>query len=154
MSEQQQASTNHKIVVGVDGSASAQAALVWAVRQAKLTGATVEAVIAWHYPTAFGGTPYAPIGVMETDFAGMAGRVLSTAVSEAVDPAGPVQVSSTVRKGNTAHILLDAADGAELLVVGSRGHSGFAEALIGSVSQNCVHHAKCPVVIIRGPKLP
>lgn len=47
-------------------------------------------------------------------------------------------------------MLLDAATGADLLVVGSRGHGGFAEALLGSVSQHCVHHASCPVVVIRG----
>jgi len=66
-----------------------------------------------------------------------------------VDPDGPVKVSSVVREGNSARVLLDAADGAELLVVGSQGHGGFTEALLGSVSQACVHHARCPVVIIR-----
>jgi len=154
MSAQQQQPANHRIVVGVDGSASSKAALAWAIQQAMLTGATVEAVIGWHYPTAYGGVPFAPIGVMDTDFAGMAARVLGKAISDTVDPASPVKVSSTVREGNAAQILLDVADGAELLVVGSRGHGGFTEALIGSVSQNCVHHAKCPVVIIRGPKGP
>ena len=72
-------------------------------------------------------------------------------MSGTVDVASPVKVSSTVREGNPAKILLEAADGADLLVVGSRGHGGFAEALLGSVSQHCVHHAPCPVVIIRGP---
>jgi nucleotide-binding universal stress UspA family protein len=47
-------------------------------------------------------------------------------------------------------MLLDTAEGADLLVVGSRGHGGFAEALLGSVSQHRVHHASCPVVVIRG----
>jgi nucleotide-binding universal stress UspA family protein len=54
-----------------------------------------------------------------------------------------------VTEGNPAQVLLDAARGADLLVVGSRGHGGFAEALLGSVSQHCVHHARCPVVVIR-----
>ena len=53
-------------------------------------------------------------------------------------------------EGNAAQVLLDASDGADLLVVGSRGHGGFTEALLGSVSQHCVHHAHCPVVVIRG----
>jgi nucleotide-binding universal stress UspA family protein len=153
MSEQQQPSTNHRIVVGVDGSKSSKAALAWAVQQAMLTGGTVKAVIAWHYPVAFAGVPYSSIGsVMETDFAGTAARVLTGAISDTVDPANQAKVSSTVREGNPAQILLDAADGAELLVVGSRGHGGFSEALIGSVSQNCVHHSTCPVVVIRGSK--
>ena len=151
MSEQQQPSTNHKIVVGVDGSASAQAALAWAVQQAELTGATVEAVIAWHYPIAFAGAPFAAIGSqMDVDFAGAAAQMLSAAISETADPTGSVKVSSTVREGNAAQVLIDAAEGADLLVVGSRGHGGFTEALLGSVSQHCVHHARCPVVIVRG----
>jgi nucleotide-binding universal stress UspA family protein len=56
---------------------------------------------------------------------------------------------ATVRQGNAAQVLLDDAKGAELLVVGSRGHGGFTEALLGSVGQHCVHHATCPVVVIR-----
>jgi nucleotide-binding universal stress UspA family protein len=146
-------SENHRIVAGVDGSESSKAALAWAVQQAGLTGANVEAVIAWHYPIAFAGAPFAPIGsLMDTDFAGTAARVLSLAISEIADPAGPVKISSTVREGNPGQILLEAADGADLLVVGSRRHGGFAEALLRSVSQHCVHHAECPVVIIRGPR--
>ena len=47
-------------------------------------------------------------------------------------------------------MLVDAAEGADLLVVASRGHGGLAEALLGSVGQYCVHHAPCPVVIMRG----
>jgi nucleotide-binding universal stress UspA family protein len=59
-------------------------------------------------------------------------------------------VRARVVEGNAAQVLLDASDGADLLVVGSRGHGGFTEALLGSVSQHCVHHARCPVVVIRG----
>jgi nucleotide-binding universal stress UspA family protein len=150
MSAGQQRLPGHRIVVGVDGTGAAQEALAWAVQQAELTGATVEAVIAWHYPVACGGGPFAPVAVLDTDFAGTAGRVLANAISAAADPAGPVKVSSTVREGDAAQVLIDAAEGADLLVVGSRGHGGFAEALLGSVSQHCVHHARCPVVIIPG----
>ena len=139
-----------RIVVGVDGSPASKAALAWAVEQAGLTGASVEAVIAWHYPIMVAGMPYAPIAMVESaDFGEFATKVLSHAIAEMVDPDGPVKVSSVVREGNSARVLLDAADGAELLVVGSRGHGGFTEALLGSVSQACVHHARCPVVIIR-----
>ncbi len=141
-----------RIVVGVDGSPSSKAALIWAVRQAELTGATVEAVIAWHYPVMVGGIPFAPVGVPDDgDYGNFAGRVLADAIRETVDPDGPVKVSSTVRAGNAAQILVDASGGADLLVIGSRGHGGFTEALLGSVSQACVHHARCPVVIIREP---
>lgn len=139
-----------RIVVGVDGSPSSKAALAWAVEQAELTSASVEAVIAWHYPVMVGGLPFAPIGVLEgADYGDFATQVLSGAIAATVEPDGPVKVSSVVREGNAAQVLLEAARGAELLVVGSRGHGGFTEALLGSVSQACVHHARCPVVIIR-----
>jgi len=62
----------------------------------------------------------------------------------------PVTVSPAVRNGSAAQVLLDAADNADQLVVGSRGHGGFDEALLGSISQHRVHHAPCPVVMIRG----
>jgi len=138
-----------RIVVGVDGSPSSKSALTWAVRQAERTGGTVEAVIAWHYPVVLG-TPFGPASVLpETDFREVAAQVLSQAISEVVGPAAPVKVSSMVREGHAAEVLLAAAKGADLLVVGSRGHTGLTEALLGSVSQHCVHHAQCPIVIIR-----
>jgi nucleotide-binding universal stress UspA family protein len=139
-----------RIVVGVDGSASSKAALRWAITQAELTGASVEAITGWHYPVTVG-SAWAPVaGLADTDFEQIAVRLLSQAVAEVTDPASKVDVSTTVRQGNAAQVLLDASKDADLLVVGSRGHGGFAEALLGSVSQHCVHHATCPVVIIRG----
>lgn len=51
--------------------------------------------------------------------------------------------------GHPAWVLLAAAEHADLLVVGNRGHGGFTEALLGSVGQYCVHRAKCPVVVVR-----
>jgi nucleotide-binding universal stress UspA family protein len=142
-----------RIVVGVDGSESSKAALAWAISQAELIDATVEAVIAWEYPISFAGVGYAPIGsVMDVDFAETAERVLGEAISETVDPDSKIKVSATAREGNAARILLEAAKGADLLVVGSRGHGSFTEALLGSVSQHCVHHARCPVVVVRGRK--
>jgi nucleotide-binding universal stress UspA family protein len=143
--------TQSRIVVGVDGSEPSREALRWAVRQAGLTGATVEAVIAWHFfPYIAAGYAWAPLAAMEVaTFAETAQKVVTDAVSSAVDPASTVPVTTKVAEGNSAQALLDAASGAELLVVGSRGHGGFTEALLGSVSQHCVHHAPCPVVIIR-----
>jgi len=138
-----------RIVVGIDGSPSSKAALAWAVRQAERTGGTIEAVTAWHHPIVLA-APFGPACVLpETDFAEVAAHVLSQVVSETVDQAGPVKVSSMVREGKPDEVLLEAAQGADLLVVGSRGHAGLTEALLGSVSQHCVHHAQCPVVIVR-----
>ena len=140
-----------RIVVGVDGSGSSKAALRWAIQQAKLTGASVDAMIAWHYPASAGGYGWAPIGMGTAfDFRENAEKVLVGAIGTACDPGSGVPVRARVVEGNAAQVLLDAADGADLLVVGSRGHGGFTEALLGSVSQHCVHHARCPVVVIRG----
>jgi nucleotide-binding universal stress UspA family protein len=133
----------HRIVVGVDGSASSKAALGWAIRQAKLTGAVVDAVIAWRYPGAYGYP--GPVGD-DTDYSELAAKVVTDTIAEV---AGPAEIRPKVVEGNPAAVLLAASAGAELLVVGSRGHGGFVEALLGSVSQHCVHHAACPVVIIR-----
>ena len=140
----------HRIVAGVDGSPSSMSALRWAVRQAALTGAAVDAVIAWHYPVAVGGYGWAPTGVGDFDFEEDAEKVLADAIGTASDPGSGVPVHARVAEGNPAQVLIDASDGADLLVVGSRGHGGFTEALLGSVSQHCVHHAHCPVVVIRG----
>ena len=140
-----------RIVAGVDGSDSSLSALRWAVRQAGLTGAAVDAVAAWHYPVAAGGFGYVPMGTGEDyDFKEITEKALADAISSTVDPGSGVRVRGHVIEGNAAQVLLDASDGADLLVLGSRGHGGFAEALLGSVSQHCVHHARCPVLVIRG----
>ena len=143
--------TGRRIVAGTDGSPSSMSALRWAIRQAALTGAAVDAVMAWCYPAAAGGYGWAPTGMEGSfDFRENAEKVLADAIGTACDPGSEVPVRARVLEGNPAQVLLDAADGADLLVVGSRGHGGFAEALLGSVSQHCVHHAHCPVVVIRG----
>jgi nucleotide-binding universal stress UspA family protein len=143
--------TGARIVAGVDGSPSSIGALRWATRQAELTGATVDAVIAWHYPVATGGYGFAPTGMATSfDFKENAEKVLAEAVSAAAGPGSIVPVRPRVVEGDPARVLLDASDGADLLVVGSRGHGGFTEALLGSVGQHCVHHARCPVVVVRG----
>ena len=146
MLTQPQSGPAGRIVVGVDGSAPSKAALGWAIRQATFTGAAVEAVIAWHHPGNYG----YPVTVPDdADYSELAAKVVGDAIAEVAGPAGPAEIRPKVVEGNPAGALLAASAGAELLVLGSRGHGGFVEALLGSVSQHCVHHAKCPVVIIR-----
>jgi nucleotide-binding universal stress UspA family protein len=140
-----------RIVAGVEGSPSSVSALRWAARQAELTGGTLDAVIAWEFPMAAGGMGWAPIsGIDDTDYSELATKALSAAVAE-VNPLPGVTVHQIVVEGNAAQVLLDAAKNADLLVVGNRGHGGFADALIGSVSVRCLHHATCPVVVVRTP---
>ena len=133
-----------RIVVGVDGSDSSKAALRWAIRQAKLTGASVDAVTAWRYPAGYG---WAPDGG-DIDFEGDGKRVLSEALGEVSGLEPEVPVRPVVAEGHAADVLLRTARGAALLVVGSRGHGGFTSALIGSVSLYCVLHAHCPVLVL------
>lgn len=144
--------TAPRIVAGVDGSPSSIAALRWAVRQAELTGGTVDAVIAWQFPIAAGGLGWAPTsGLDDTDYAELAAKTLSAAIAD-VSPPPDVRIRQVVVEGNAGQVLLDAAANADLLVVGNRGHGGFTDALIGSISIRCLHHATCPVVIVHGPK--
>jgi nucleotide-binding universal stress UspA family protein len=140
-----------RIVVGVDGSPVANAALRWAIRQAELTGDTVEAVIVWQYPII--GASYGWAGVAVTDgmdLRALAEETLSKAIADATEPGSAVKVESRVIEGYPASVLVEESKDADLLVVGNRGHGTFTEALLGSVSQHCSHHARCPVVIIRG----
>jgi nucleotide-binding universal stress UspA family protein len=138
----------YRIVAGVDGSPSSLEALRWAVRQAELTGGTVDAVMAWQSPAAsglaWGDTVSDPADDQE-----LTAKALAEAVGQAVSPESTVQVRRLVGEGHPADVLLDAAGSADLLVVGSRGRGGFARALLGSVSQDCTFHAHCPVVVIR-----
>jgi len=135
-----------KIVVGVDGSVPSKTALAWATSEARMRDAVVEAVIAWETPTTFG----YPVLVSTVDWEQLATKVLDDAVASIPDGTEPVEVTTKVFKGNAAQVLLEQSAGADLLVVGNRGHGGFVETLLGSTGQHCVHHATCPVVVIRG----
>jgi nucleotide-binding universal stress UspA family protein len=134
-----------RIVVGVDGSDSSKAALRWAIRQAKLTGGCVEAVTAWRYPTGYGMGPVAD----SIDFEGAAKNTLTEALNQVGGLEPDVTVRPVVAEGHAAEVLLHESKGADLLVVGSRGHGGFTSALVGSVSLYCVLHSHCPILVVR-----
>jgi len=135
-----------RIVVGVDGSESSKAALRWAIRQARLTGCSVDAVTAWRYPSTYG---LAPLGDQGADLESDASKDLTAALNEVSGLEPDVPVRPQVSEGRAGDVLLRAARGADLLVVGNRGHGEFASALLGSVSLYCVLHAHCPVLILR-----
>jgi nucleotide-binding universal stress UspA family protein len=153
MSETIYGGGSESIVVGVDGSEPANAALRWAVKQAELTGDTVLAVIAWQYPISGGGYGWAPVPMDDgTDLQSIAEKTLAEAINKVVRPGSKVQITRRVVEGYAPTVLVHESEHAKLLVVGNRGHGTFADVLLGSVSQNCAHHAKCPVVIVRGEK--
>ena len=136
----------HRVVVGVDGSESSKHALRWAARQAGLTGATLEAVTGWEYPAFFGFAPTVPDGI---DYGELAGRALDQSIDEVFGADRPARLETRVVARHPALALVEASEGADLLVVGSRGYGGFADALLGSVSTYCIHHAHSPVTVIR-----
>src|SRR5262245_4088935 len=118
-----QQNSGGRIVVGVDGSESSIDALRWAAQQAGLTGASVEATIAWHYPLLLGGYAWPPFGMLEDwDFPAQAGKLLADSVARAQLPGDRTRIAEVVREGDPAQVLIDQAGGADLLVVGSRGH--------------------------------
>lgn len=132
------------IVVGVDGSASSLAALRRADRIARALNVPLEAVIAWHTPMAVGGYPVALEVSPEDDARGILNASLDTVFGEQ----RPAWIHSTIMEGNPAKVLIDESRHAEMLVLGSRGHGGFAGLLLGSVSAACAEHARCPVLVM------
>ena len=136
-----------RIVVGIDGSDNSKQALRWAAKQAGYTGASLDIVAAWEFPTTYGWV--ALPDNEDYDFAGYAQKSLDEAAAEVFGGDVPASLSSRVVQGHAAEVLVEASKGAELLVVGSRGYGGFADALLGSVSTYCVHHAHGPVTVVR-----
>ncbi|NEB76363.1 universal stress protein [Streptomyces sp. SID14478] len=141
------------VVVGVDGSACSQEALRWGLAQAHVTGSALEAVAAWQYPEVFGysygWTPSLPDG---GEFAKTAEQSLRETVDTVRNHLGhSVEVTIRVTEGHPVQVLMDAARNAQLLVLGSRGHGTFTGMMLGSVSQHCVQHAPCPVVVVPQP---
>ena len=149
MIDQEQAQ-DRRIVVGIDNSAGSAEALRWALAYARQTGGSVEAVTAWQVPAmyayAYGWTP---TGIDDAGIIRYAEKSLNETVAQVLSAEdNTVAVTTRVIDGPAAQVLLTAGKGAELLVLGSRGHGAFAGMLLGSVSQHCVQHAACPTVVI------
>jgi nucleotide-binding universal stress UspA family protein len=136
------------VVVGVDSSHGSRVA--WGGAPARRTGAAVEAVAARQQPAiyeySYGSIPFPSPG---DSIAAITEKVLAETVADVVGTGDrPVDVRIKVAPGPAAQVLLEAAAGAELLVVGSRGHGAFAGMLLGAVSRHCTQHAPCPVIVI------
>ena len=139
------------IVVGVDFSEGAKAALRFGLAEAKLRDAALRVVHAWRfYDIGMSGIDgfYPIVGRDLSDVRREAEAALEATLAEIVSDEHEVEVIPAVVEGAAGAVLVAESQDAELLVVGSRGHGGFAGLLLGSVSQQCAHHAACPVVII------
>lgn len=136
-----------RVVVGVDGSSSSSEAVEWAANQAALTGAALVLLAAWHIPAmAYGSMVPMP---QDLDLRGATGDLVGK-VADAIEKQHPgLDIVRKVVEGQPALALVEEAEGADLLVVGSRGHGAFAGMLLGSVSEYCVTHASVPVVVVR-----
>lgn len=133
-----------RIVVGVDGSESSRKALRWALAQARRQNAAVEAVTGWTFPAASSWIP-----VPASDLEAAARHALADAVNQERHTAPEVPLDTHIAQGHPAQVLVDTANGADLLVVGCRGLGAFTGTLLGSVSRYCVEHATCPVLVMR-----
>lgn len=139
-----------RIVVGIDGSEESKQALRWAVAEAKLRGAPLRVVHTWTFPYIAAGPGLDPVldtDVIE-DVRRAAEKLVESELAELGSALAGVDVERAIVEGATAPALIEAAEGADLLVLGSRGRGGFAGLLLGSVSQQCAHHAPCPLVIV------
>lgn len=142
------------IVVGVDHSDGAKAALRFAVGEAKLRQASLRVVHAWqlgYVAASFIPGSYPELGDELDALRDAAEAALEATLHEIVPATGAVEIERRVVEGAPSAVLVDESRDAELLVVGSRGLGGFSGLLLGSVSQQCAHHAACPVVIVRAP---
>jgi nucleotide-binding universal stress UspA family protein len=136
-----------RIVAGIDGSDGSLGALSWAARQAHLTGSVLEVVMTWEWPSSLGWAVPVP---EDFDPEADVRKTLEAAIDSTRVNYPGIAVEGRVVNGHPAPTLVGAAKGADLLVVGSRGHGEFVGMLIGSVSEYCVSNAECPVLVHRG----
>ena len=142
-----------RVVVGVDGSAGSLVALQFAFDEAKRRATGLLVVTAFHLPDVWSITYALPVSCtveeIRDNVLQNTWRVVTETLGDQMtaDDAPPIDV--VARGGGAAHMLVSAAAGSPLLVVGSRGLGGFHRMLLGSVSLQCVQHAPCPVTVVR-----
>ncbi len=137
------------IVVGVDGSPSRRKALTWAAAEAAEHGADLVVLNVWEHTLL---PPAGSVSVSERYVPDESQRTtddLLQVIKEELGEEPPVAVQARVKQGRPAKVLIEESANADLLVVGHRGHGGFAGLVLGSVSQQAAAHAKCSVAVIR-----
>jgi nucleotide-binding universal stress UspA family protein len=142
----QQIGEKPRIVVGVDGSPESRNALRWAARIADAIGARIEAVLVWEFVSSYGWSSLPPLSGPHAELEDQ----LATIVTEVFEGKLPKGLTSRVLEGSAAASLVAESKNAQLVVVGSRGHGGFAGLLLGSVSAKVAEHANCPVLVVHG----
>ena len=145
--EEHEVTTDARVVVGIDGSPDARRALRWALEEARNRNAPLEAVCAWQYPPT-----HAVVATSALRFERSAREAELRARDDAARWAPDVPFAVSVVDEAIVPALLDRARGAQLLVVGPHGQGGYRDLLLGSVAHQCVHHAPCPVAVVRNPR--
>ena len=142
-----------RIVVGVDEGPASRAALAWAVEEAQLRRCPLEIVHTWHAlaPVEPAGMVAVPPPDLDLEAAGRRQVVEVVTAVRARSTCWPEDVTVQVLEGPPGPVLVELGEGADLLVVGSKGRNALAEVLLGSVSRHVTHHASCPVVVVRPP---
>ena len=159
------------VVVAIDGSERSTKELTWAAQEARLRGAVLRIVHAWRHPK-LSGVGYleanganelsgssvwdeeayeeyrARVMSLSDDEPGDAEDLAVSQVGRVLGPSPDLELEFDVKEGRAAQVILEASEGANLLVVGSRGRGGFAGLLLGSVSSQVAHHAHCPVTVV------
>ena len=138
------------IFVGVDGSPNSERALDWAMKQAAAVRAPLTVIAVHEVPKSYWGhiPVVGPADAALLDSLRQAAEEMTQRAASRLDGAGPVSVTVHAVSGFVVNELVDASQDADLVVVGSRGGSGFARVLVGSVSNEVVQHSACPVVIV------
>jgi len=139
------------IVVGIDGSGASVAALRLGVEEARVRGIGVDAVRVWSMPLIDGVAAVGPAALPWEELADAARVALDRVVESVVAEGEPVPVRRLVVEGSPAYRLVELARDAPMLIVGTRGEGGFMGLLMGSVAQQVLHHATCPVVVVPEP---
>ncbi len=140
------------IVVGVDGSEGSNAALRFAAAEAALRNAKLRVVCTWEVPASVYAGTWGLAAEVESRFENHARDITTQALSEVARLHPGVDRDARVVRGQPSDVLVQESQGANLVVVGSRGLGGFKRLLLGSVSQQVAHHATCPVVIVPAPE--
>lgn len=140
---------SRQILVGIDGSPASERALRYAAERAAETGESVLAVHAYQYPR-YSGTPLGALASdIDTDLTESAARLAAELVAGTVGDYPGLDLRSTAVVGRPARVLGRLSDDAALVVVGSRGRNPVAELVLGSVAQQVLHRAECPIVVVR-----
>jgi len=139
------------VVVGIDGSPQAEAALAFALEEARLRSMPLRLVCAWEIPAIeYTDAVFRSAPDLSAEAEREAHQVLAETLEEIGDEPG-IAIESVAVAGHPPDVLAEQSVGATLLVVGSRGRGGFASLVLGSVSQSTAHRSSVPLVIVRSP---